>query len=302
MNGVPMRVMQGVRRISAIVGAALLLAACGSSSSNSATQTISISRAADVSAQASGYRALMTIDETIGSAGQLVVHGTASFGLATHSGTINMQMTLPAGAAQQSGLGSTLPMKVVLVPGTMYMKFPPQLAQKLPGGKPWWKIDLAQVSKMAGVSGLSSLLSSSNTNEPADYLYMLRAASNGGVQNLGHETINGVPTTHYRAQIDLAKVPNVVPAKERAAMEQLISELRKRGAMPSSTYPMDAWIDSHNLVRQIEMNWTQPISGQSVNMAMKMDFVAYGPQPAPQIPPAGQTVNLVKLLQQRGLG
>lgn len=292
-----------LKKIGLISLASLALAACGgsSSSSSSAQQTVSISRAAYVSSGASGYKAQIAMHETVPNAGQLTMNGTATFGLASHAGTINMQMTLPGAAAQQAGLGSTLPIQVVLVPGTFYMKLPTQLAEKIPGAKPWWKIDLAQLSKVSGLAGLSSLFSSSSTTEPAQYLYMLRAASNGGVKNLGTETINGVSTTHYRAQIDMAKVPSVSPPKQRAALEQLLAALKKRGAKTPSIIPMDAWIDSHNLIRQVQMAYSQSISGQTANVNMKMDFVQYGPQPAPQIPAPDQTLNLVKLLQQRGI-
>jgi hypothetical protein len=290
--------------IGAISALALAVAGCGGSSnksSSSGSQTISVTRAAYVSAASSGYKALLTMRESIPGAGELRMDGTATFALPTHKGTIDMRMTLPAAAAQQAGLGSTLPIKAVLVPGTFYMKLPSQLADKIPGGKPWWRIDLAQLGKVAGLPGFSSLFNSSSTNEPAQYLYMLRAASDGSVKNLGKETINGVPTTHYRAQVDMAKVPKVVPPKQRAGLEQLLAALRERGAGAPSTFPMDAWIDSHNLVRQIAMNYNQAISGQTLNVNMKMDFVDYGPQPAPQIPAADQTIDLVKLLQQNGI-
>lgn len=291
-----------LKKIGLISVASLALAACGgSSSSTSANRTISLSRAAYVSSGASGYKALLKMQESIPSVGQLTMNGTATFGLTSHAGTINMQMNLPAAAAQQSGLGTTLPMQVVLVPGTFYLKLPTQLAEKIPGAKPWWRIDLAQLSKVSGLAGLSSLFSSSSTTEPAQYLYMLRAASNGGVKNLGTETINGVSTTHYRAQINMAKVPSVAPPKQRAALRQLMAALKKRGAATPSVIPMDAWIDSHNLIRQIQMHYSESVSGQAANINMKMDFVNYGPQPAPQIPPPDQTLNLVKLLQQHGI-
>jgi hypothetical protein len=278
------------------------IAACGGSSSNSATQTISLTRAADVSSGAQGYKTVMSMRETLPSVGQVTMNGTASFALPSHAGTMSMRMTIPGAAAQAAGLG-TLPIQAVLVPGTVYMKLPPQLAEKLPGAKPWWQINLAQAGKLAGIPGLSSLLSgTSNMNDPGQYLYFLRATSNGSVKDLGQQTINGVTTTHYRAQIDLSKLPNAVPAKDRPGIEQLVSALQTRGAMPASGLPVDAWIDAHNLIRQIEMNYTQPVNGQSANVAMKMDFVGYGPQPAPQIPPPDQTVNLVKLLQEHGIG
>ncbi len=296
-----MGMMQGLRRISAIVGAAVLLAACGSSSSSGGNQSISLSRAAYLSSGSHGYKAVMSMQESLPSVGQITMHGTTAISLPSRAGTMNMTMTIPGAAAQQAGLG-TLPIQAVLVPGTIYMKLPTQLAEKLPGAKPWWEINLAQIGKLAGIPGISSLMSStSNVNDPGQYLYFLRATSSGTVKNLGQQTINGVRATHYRARVDLNKLPNVVPAKERSAMEQLIAALKKRGSLPSAGFPVDAWIDSQHLVRQIALNYTQAINGQSVAVAMKMDFVDYGAQPAPQIPPPDQTLNLVKLLQQRGL-
>lgn len=292
------------KRLCVIGLAAAALAGCGGSSagsSGSGSRTISLTRAAYVSAGAHGYRAVMSLTETVPSVGQINMNGSATFTLPSHAGTMNLRMTVPGAAAQQAGLG-TLPIKAVLVPGTIYMKFPPQLAQKLPGGKPWWEINLAQAGKLAGIPGLSSLVNgTSNLNDPGQYLYFLRATSNGSVKDLGKETINGVSTTHYRARIDLAKVPNAVPAKERPAIRQLMSALQKRGALASSALPLDAWIDSRNLIRRMEMNYSQPISGQTANVSLKMDFVDYGAQPAPQIPPPDQTIDLVKLLQERGI-
>ena len=282
----------------------LAVAGCGGSSSgsNSATQTISLTRAADVSAGAQGYKTVMSMRETLPGVGQVTMNGTASFALPSHAGTMSMVMTIPGAAAQAAGLG-TLPIQAVLVPGTIYMKLPPQLAEKLPGAKPWWQINLNQVGKLAGIPGISSLLNgTSNLNDPGQYLYFLRAASNGSVKNLGQQSVNGVTTTHYRAQLELSKLPDAVPAKDRPAIEQLVAALQKRGAMTTRAIPVDAWIDSHNLIRRIEMNYTQPVNGQSAAVALKMDFVGYGPQPAPQIPPPDQTLNLVKLVQQHGLG
>jgi hypothetical protein len=293
------------KRICVIGLGVVALAGCGGSSgssSSSSGQTISLTRAAYVSTGARGYKTVMSMRESVPSVGQVAMNGTATFALPSHSGSMNMQMTIPGAAAQAAGLG-TLPIQAVLVPGTIYMKLPTQLAEKLPGAKPWWQINLAQAGKLAGVPGLSSLMSgTSNMNDPGQYLYFLRATSTGSVKSLGQQTVNGVTTTHYQAKIDLSKLPNAVPAKDKPGIEQLVSALQKRGAMPASGFPVDAWIDSHNLIRQIEMNYTQPVNGQSAKVAMKMDFVDYGPQPAPQVPPPGQTVNLVQLLQQHGIG
>jgi hypothetical protein len=205
---------------------------------------------------------------------------------------MTMQLAIPSAAS--AGLGN-LQMQAVFVPGTIYVKLPPQLAARIPGGKPWLQINLSQLGQAAGIPGLSSLInSSSSLNNPGQYLDFLRAAANGTVKDLGQATVNGVTTTHYHAVLDLAKLPNAVPPGSRPAVQQLVNALRSRGA--AAQIPIDTWIDSAHLVRRIALAYAQPIAnGQSANVALQMDFVNYGPQPAPAVPPASQTQNLLAL-------
>jgi hypothetical protein len=287
-----------LKKIALISLASLALSACGGSSSTSATHTISLTRAAYVSGGSPGSKIRMSMQEFVPGVGQVTVNANGTFSAATHQGEMSMQMGLPAAAAAQAGTGS-LPMQVVLVPGTIYMKLPAQLASKIPGGKPWWKINLSQAAKLAGIPGLSSLLSgTSNLSDPGQYLDFLRATANGSVKNLGSATVNGIDTTHYRARLDFAKLPSAVPASERAAAEQLVAALQKRGVAPRGL-PVDAWIDSKNLIRRVQLAYAQPLpTGQSANVVIKVDYLDYGPQPAPTVPPPSQTLDLFKLLGQ----
>jgi hypothetical protein len=277
----------------AVLAAGLLAAGCGSSSSSSGSAqvpTVSLTRAADVSSAAAGYKVALTLHETIPNAGAIVASGTGSFSLNPHQGSMALQMTLPPGA----GL-STLKMQMVLDKGNIYMKFPPALASKLPGGKPWVYINLAQAGKAAGLSGLGSLLNSSSSfSNPGQYLNFLRATTNGSVKDLGQATVNGVSTTHYHAKVDLTKLPQAVPASQRKAIQQLMNSLRGKATL--SEIPMDVWIDASHLVRRVQSTFTETVGGQSVSIAMTENFLSYGAQPAPAVPPASQTENLLSLL------
>lgn len=291
--------MRRLKRIGLIAVGLLVIAGCGSSSSKPSGQTINLTRAAYISGGASGFRTVLSLQESIPSVGQLSVVGSGHFSVAAHTGSFTMQMSVPPAAAAVAGLGN-LRLQMVLVPGTMYMKLPSQLASKIPGGKPWWKLDLSQLGKLAGIPGLSSLTSSSSTLEnPGQYLDFLRATAQGSVTNLGAATVNGVSTTHYHARVDLAKLPNAVPASERAGVQALVGALQKRGQLPSGGLPIDVWIDSSHLIRQVELTYNQPIgSGQSAAVSVKANYDDYGPQPAPTVPPSGETVDLVSLLGQ----
>ncbi|HLY49659.1 MAG TPA: hypothetical protein VKR21_10720 [Solirubrobacteraceae bacterium] len=288
-----------LKRIVVAGVAVALLAGCGSSSS-SGTGTVSLTRAAYVSSRANGYRALISLRENIPNAGVMTMNATGSFSVPARAGSMTMHMNIPSAEAAQAGLG-TLQMQAVFTGQTFYMKLPAAIASKVPGGKPWWKFNLDEAGKLAGIPGLSSLMSgSSSVNNPGQYLDFLRATASGSVKTVGQATVDGVRTTHYRAAIDLNKLPRAVPASDRAGVEQLIAALRSHGELVRRL-PIDVWIDSSNLIRRYEMTYSQPLgTGTAAKVAMRADFVDYGPQPAPQIPPKSQTLDLLALLQQQG--
>jgi hypothetical protein len=290
-----------------LAAAAALVAGCGGSGSSGSGssgsgssgsgspgsgKTVSLSRAADVSSTASGYRLAMNMQEKVPNAGQINMTATGSFSPAAHLGDVTMRMDLPASA----GTG-TLQLGMVLDKTMMYMKLPASLTSKIPGGKPWLYINLAQIGQAAGIPGLGSLISSSSSlNDPGQYLDYLRATSAGSVKNLGQATVNGVHTTEYHAVVDMTKLPNAVPAAERKAVQQLVNTLKSKGL--ATQMPINAWIDSSNLIRRITLAFSEPVpsTGQTVSIAMTENFLQYGPQPVPAVPSQSESTNLLSLM------
>jgi hypothetical protein len=206
-----------------------------------------------------------------------------------------MDMSLPSSVRT-----GPLQIQMVLDRSTLYMKLPPRLSSEIPGGKPWVYINLEQVGQAAGLPGLGVLArSSSSLSDPAQYLSVLRATSVGSVNDLGQVTVNGVRTTHYSAEVDLSKLPDVVPASSRPAIEQLVTALEQRGV--TSRMPIQAWIDSSNLIRRIQVAVSEPVdNGQSLTMSLTENFLDYGPQPAPAIPSPDESTNALSLLHAGG--
>ena len=275
-----------------LAAAAALVAGCGGSSGSGNTPTVSLSRAADVSSTASGYRIAMSMQETVPNAGQIHMTGTGSFSPTAHLGAATMQMDLPSSAGTE-----TLQLGMVLDKTTVYMKLPESLTNKIPGGKPWLYINLSQVGLLAGIPGLGSLIgSSSSLNDPGQYLDYLRATSASSVKNLGQATVNGVRTTEYHAVVDMTRLPNAVPAAQRQTIEQLVNTLKSKGL--TTQMPIDVWIDSSNLVRRVQLAFSEPLpnTGRTVSIAMTENFLQYGPQPVPAIPSASESANLLSLL------
>lgn len=301
--------MFGGRRHRLVLGAGSLLACgaliagCGGSSHPSSASTgghhgsgskgsqeISFVRAADVSSAASGFKMAMTIATTV--AGKHVtVDANGSFSPKSHEASMTMDVGIPG-----LGSGAAMQLQMVLTKDTMYMKLPASLAGQLPGGKQWFSLNLTQMSKLLKVPGYGSMFSeSSSMSNPGQYLDYLKAVSGGTIKNLGQATVDGVQTTHYQADVNIAKLPDSVPAADRATVSKLMAELQSK-SVKLGTFPMNVWIDGSDLVRKIQMSMNPTISGQSTSETITLNITDYGQQPAPVIPPASETTNLTSLL------
>lgn len=316
------RTWRGTAGVVAALCLAILTAACGGSSSpatgrssgksasngkspsgsksastgSGRSATASVKLAAFKSTAASGYRVAMTMSETVSgsNSGETVVDMTAngSFSAASHTGDMTMNMQVSTGGGSQD-----LAVQSVLDGDTMYLKLPAKYASQLPGDKPWVSLNFSELGKTVGTSGLGSLFNSgSNFNDPGQYLDFLRATSDGSVKDLGKDTVDGRQVTHYQADLDLAKLPDAVPAADRAAVTQLVSTLQKKGV--NTQMPIDAWIDSSNLIRRLEMSYDATVQGQSVSVDITAKYGGYGSQPTPKIPSPDQTTDATSVLQR----
>lgn len=301
--------MLGGRRHRLAMGAGSLLACgaliagCGGSSHPSSASTgghhgsgskgsqkISFVRAADVSSAASGFKMAMTMAMAVGGK-HVTVDAHGSFSPKSHEASMTMDMGIPGLSS-----GQAVEMQMVLTKDTMYMKLPSSLVGQLPGGKPWFSLSLTQMGKLLKVPGYGSMLSeSSSMSNPAQYLDYLKAVSGGTIKNLGQATVDGVQTTHYQADIDIAKLSSSVPAADRSAVSKLMAELQAK-SVKLGTMPLNVWIDGSDLVRKIQMTMTPTVGGQSMSETITMNILDYGQQPAPAIPPASETTNLTSLL------
>ena len=268
------------------IAAALLVAGCGGSSSSGKAAGANIERAAYVSSSGAGYQIAMKVTGT--AAGHTInVTGTGAFNQAAHAGRLTMNVSLPA-------LGSeNLRIDTVILGTDIYLKLPASLAGKVPGGKPWLELNLSEVSKSVGIQGLSSL--SDNPGEsPAHLVALLRSASTGNVQNLGRQTIDGRSTTGSRATIDLSKVVDTLPISARPSASSAIASLEKLTGL--RYLPITAWVDSSGHVRRIVLSETGRVEGQPFSENVQLDFVKYGLEPAPAVPPANDVTSIMSLL------
>jgi hypothetical protein len=166
----------------------------------------------------------------------------------------------------------------------------PLFAGKLPGGKSWLKIDVAEASRVPGLN-LDALGVSGPSQDPAQGLDYLQGA--GMARRLGAAKVNGVATTHYLVQVDLkraAKRSGKGTAKR--SIGRLISSLGG-----PTMLPVDVWIDGDHLVRRQQLKYSATVAGARSAFDITTDYTSYGATLDAKPPADGDTFDGLQSLK-----
>jgi hypothetical protein len=129
---------------------------------------------------------------------------------------------------------------VVSAGRVLYIEVPAQFRQ-FTGDKPWAStnaVNLLQLANAAlGEIGLSQPFN------PAEVLPDIQGVS-GQVTEVGHDTIRGAATTHYRASIDLSGVADRAKAETQPG-------LRGAASVRGQSVPADLWVDGQGRLRKL---------------------------------------------------
>ena len=233
-----------------------------------------VAKAADTTAQAGTAEFGMAGSMT--AAGQTIpINANGALDMRSQRLRMSMKFPLP-------GVGDTS-IDEIFDGNTFYMRFPAQISQRLPGGKPWMKLDLDTIGKAAGVN-LEDMMRANQSN-PGDILQSLRAV--GTSHAVGQETIGNAPTTHYQATVDLSKAADRIPDKQTAdAVKQMFS------AGGAGSFPVDVWVDRSGRVRREHIAF----SSSEASMDMTIEFTRFGIPVDTNPPPADQVMDAGALL------
>ena len=151
---------------------------------------------------------------------------------------------------------------------------------ELVGGEPW-----IEVSDIDGPdSGLDLALSGSPDN-PAALLAYLRSL--GPVDEVGSEQIQSRETTHYRATVELERVPDQAPADKREELRKKIERTIEQTGQ--RTVPFDIWVDGDALPRRMRfVDVTPPDKDEHYPTTWRatIDILEYGVPVRVTPPPA----------------
>lgn len=286
--------MKRIRRYGAVM-AATAAAACvavAASGCGAANTIDPVAKAASISTTTPGYE--MRFQLQFGSPQlptALTATGVGSVNSRARTGSVVFVMHAGNDPQLKKAFGgSTLRLEELVNGTTVYVKLPTSISSKLPGGRPWMKVDLAKAS---GIAGFSSLANNPVSTDPSQFLSYLRATA-GNVSKQGTQVINGIQTTHYHATISLDKVPDALPAASQKGAKQAVSSIEQLTGLKQ--LPVDAWIDSNNLIRRMRLTFAESLAPSvKLNLAMTMDFLKYGPQPSPNFPSDDQVTDASSL-------
>jgi hypothetical protein len=173
-----------------------------------------------------------------------------------------------------------VPVEMVMVLPDVYMKSP-LFDKALPEGKSWLHIDFAKTGRQLGIGDPTQF----GTADPSQVVSNLRATSDR-VERLGTEDVRGVATTHYKATVELKKLPALVPPSERPAATQKSERLIH--LLGADSYPIEVWVDRKHVVRRMDLTMKMQVQGQSMTMDMRSEMYDFGPKPRAKRPPAGE--------------
>lgn len=268
-----------MRRLLAVLALVptLALTACGSGGGTTAARTpLEIVRLAGAStAEAGSAKMAMSMD----AAGlSMTADGVTS--LEETKGSMTMNMTIG---------GQALQMEMRLLGQVIYIKMPPGAN---PGGKPWAKLDIEELSQRAGFD-ISSLQQFKNADPTSSLAYFEGVSDD--VKEVGKEDVRGEATTKYTATFDLDKaIANHDDADAKDALRAVTKQLGL------TKLPATIWIDDdgrmRKMVQSLDLSKVAGAQGGAGQMTITFELYEFGTKVDVEAPPADQVGDGAALL------
>jgi hypothetical protein len=150
----------------------------------------------------------------------------------------------------------------------------PEAARQQTGGKPFARFDLsAAVAQMGTPAGGEAL-------SPMQSLEQLKSVG-ATIDEVGHESVRGVDTTHYRTTVDATRtLPGATGSLVPNAM---LDQLR--------AVPYDVWLDDQDRPRRVETTVTITVPGAAASAfssTSTLELFDFGKPVTIDVPPADQ--------------
>ncbi|NGO76675.1 hypothetical protein G6045_13505 [Streptomyces sp. YC504] len=263
-----------MKRTLAATAALVVLAAgataCGAGSTvdTGAALLSALTKASDQTQKAGSAEVAMSTD--LGQGDPIAMEGTFAWG---KGGGMAYDVRMDAAAAGMSALVEGDKVRALLVDGAYYYNVQPQAAGPL-ANKHWAKVEVSAVlgeeaAEQVAVSG-----------DPTSGLRGIKDAKD--VEKVGEETVLGKKTTHYRTTFPADSLGG--------AGEGLANAIGK----DFDKVTMEIWLDGQNMPVRIKQDMGA--------MKMSMDFKKFGAAKKITAPPAKDTADLSKIIEEQMQG
>jgi len=213
--------------------------------------------------------------------GQTRFSGKGAFDFEQRKG----EMTLRLVEGEEGAFGGRS--KAVFVDTSVYYQLPPGA---LGGGKSWIRLDLQNIADASGID-FGPLVQGSQA-DPSQYLLWLSALG-PGVTKIGEEEIRGVPTSRYRAVVDLNLLESQAPPGKEAEWSAYVQTLRDRIGL--DFVPVEVWVDDDGLIRRLYHEYGFAAEGTSA--VVTTELFDFGADVNVKAPPPGQVAALDDLIR-----
>ncbi|MFF5501079.1 hypothetical protein ACF1E9_18595 [Streptomyces roseolus] len=189
-------------------------------------------------------------------------------------------------------------MRVVMLDNVMYMDMGEKQAAQM-DGKRWMKLDLKAAAAESGDKALQKQMTGGLDNmnqDPAQQLALLLDSPD--LKHVGAEKINGMETEHYKGTLTFEQMLAANESSKLLSKEEhdkLIENVKKTGL---KGYDTEVWVNKDGYPARMDVGM-EMAEGK---VRIRADYSDYGTQSAVEAPPASQTVDLFKMLQEAGAG
>jgi len=187
-----------------------------------------------------------------------------------------------------------LPDRMIFNAKAFYLRMP-NLAELVPGGKKWVKLDIDELGAQQGIdiTGVDQL----GQADPAQLLALLQSIE-GSIEDLGTETVRGQEAKHYRATINMAKLATTAPPEQQALLEGQLEQLSQLGL---DNLPVEVWIDDQDRVVRMSSTIAVPDTGTGAGtISFDVELYDFGVPVKIKTPGKKQVTNVDKLLGALG--
>ncbi|HEU5105953.1 MAG TPA: hypothetical protein VFU11_08930 [Solirubrobacterales bacterium] len=156
---------------------------------------------------------------------------------------------------------------------------------ELPADKEWVRLE-----PFLGHSESEAMLGGGDADSS---LQMLGSA--GDVETVGTEQVRGRTTTRYRAVVDLDDYADALREEGKDEMADLYE---KYADLAPGPIEVEAWVDSHEILRRLRMVMALPTGGPTLTMDMRMDFFDFGASPRIELPDPASVYDATPTLER----